>query len=427
MKIKRYFAPDIRQAIKQVREEQGPDAVILSNQSVNGGVEIVAAVDYDETLFKGDKLPAPQPGNLSRSSANRVDVSANRYTGNREFTAQDNSDSGLNKESPSTTSRKTRENIVWSQDPTLVDMRRELNSLRGMLENQLSSLAWGDMSRRFPMAAELAKRLTKLGITPSLCQGIIDSVNGQQDSDQLWHQALQLLEYRIPTADEEILSEGGIFALIGPTGVGKTTTAAKLAARFALRHGNRHVALITIDNYRVGAYEQLRTYGRILDIPVKMAESREELQLALDDLYDRRLILIDTAGMGQHDSHLLEQLSILSDNRNRIRKSLVLSTTTNTTGIEDILRAFSPFEANHCIFTKLDEATSLGGAISVSIKHGLPISYISDGQRVPEDLHIARAPDLINKSVEIMKSTEPMLDEEFMTMPFGGAAINAHV
>ncbi len=402
MNIKRYFAPTIRQAINKVREEQGPDAVILSNQRVNGGVEIVAAVDFDETMLDQG-----------------VSRQAERSTPDTENSGEKTAHAASRPAAP-------RDENYWSQEPTLLEMRSELQSLRFMLENQLSGLAWGDMARRNPRRAELVQRLMKMGIGSSLCKEITGMLHEDHDMDSLWCQAMKALARKILVSRCDILDQGGVVALVGPTGVGKTTTAAKIAARYALRYGSRHVALVTIDNYRVGAHEQLRTYGRILDVPVKVADSREGLSKVLEDLVDRSLVIIDTAGMGQHDENLRQQKGILDSKTINIRKVLLLSATTRLSGMEDVVQAFNVFEPDGCILTKLDEATSIGGAFSASIRHHLPITYVCDGQRVPEDIHVARPHTLVERGVEIMERAGTVLDEDLAQMNFGKEVANAY-
>ncbi len=402
MNIKRYFAPTIRQAINKVREEQGPDAVILSNQRVNGGVEIVAAIDFDETMLEQD---------------------GSRQT---ELSTPDAENSGGKTARAASRPAAPRDENYWSQEPTLLEMRSELQSLRFMLENQLSGLAWGDMARRNPRRAELVQRLMKMGIGSSLCKEISGMLHEDHDMDGLWRQAMKVLARKILVSRCDILDQGGVVALVGPTGVGKTTTAAKIAARYALRYGSRHVALVTIDNYRVGAHEQLRTYGRILDVPVKVADSREGLAKVLEDLVDRSLVIIDTAGMGQHDENLRQQKGILDSKTITIRKVLLLSATTRLSGMEDVVQAFNVFEPDGCILTKLDEATSIGGAFSASIRHQLPITYVCDGQRVPEDIHVARPHTLVERGVEIMERAGTVLDEDLAQMNYGKEVANAY-
>jgi flagellar biosynthesis protein FlhF len=414
MKIKRFFAPDIRQAIRMVREEQGPEAVILSNSRVNGGIEIVAAVDYDETVFRAVKseilgeAKAPEaPARTGRetSAAQVVPPAARAAAGAEEANGN-----------------------IWSQEPTLLELRAELNRMRLMMENQLSSLAWGNFARREPLAVELIQRLMRFGLTAAQSRRLVDGLGRLSgEIEELWQRALNVLASRIPQYGHDILEDGGVIALVGPTGVGKTTTAAKLAARYAMRHGSRQVALITVDNYRVGAYEQLRTYGRILDVPVKTADSRDELRKVLNDLCDRRLILIDTTGMGQHDSGLLRQAELLDKEHMNKKTLLLLAATTRLSGLEDVVNAFGAFRPDGAILTKLDEATCPGGAVGVAIGHALPLAYYSDGQRVPEDLHAARASTLVEKGVEALKNAESFINEDLIALSFGKEVANAYV
>jgi flagellar biosynthesis protein FlhF len=197
-----------------------------------------------------------------------------------------------------------------------------------------------------------------------------------------------------------------VVALLGPTGVGKTTTVAKLAARFCVRHGARRVALVTTDHYRIGAHEQLRAYAKLLDVPLRVAASAEELRAVLQDLSDRQLVLIDTAGMSQRDLRLSEQFALIRAGQHAIKCYLVLAATTQAAGIAEILRAYAPLEPTACIITKVDEAVSLGGILSRLVQQRLPVAYLSDGQRVPEDLYAARAHQLVSRCVALMRRAQ---------------------
>lgn len=216
-------------------------------------------------------------------------------------------------------------------------------------------------------------------------------------------------------------------ALIGPTGVGKTTTVAKLAARFALRHGQRQVALITTDSYRIGAHEQLRNYAQIMGIPMQVAGDRDELSSAIKSLYGKRLVLIDTAGMSQRDVRLSERLCTLGGGSPPVKNYLVLSAMAQSAVLNETIRAFQQVKLTGCILTKLDETASLGGALSAIIQHQLPVAYVSDGQRVPEDIHLARAHNLVARAVTFMRQNNQVPEEESMALAFGGAAVNVHL
>ena len=433
MKIKRYFAADMRQAIRKVREEQGPDAVILSNRRVEGGIEIVAALDYDEALINealgqsgldGHRAPVTELRAAGATAAHKNPVSpASGY----QVPAAASSAQVAPASAEAARTESNRSSIYWAQDPALVDMRREIHELRGLLENQLAHLAWGDLQRRQPHTTELLRRLSELGLSSALCRGLAEQVGAVSDEDQAWRRALGLLAHQLPVTDDDILSSGGMIALVGSTGVGKTTSVAKLAARFALRHGQRSVALATTDCYRIGAHEQLFTYGRILGVPVQVASSHEELQSTLASLADRRLVLIDTAGMSQRDLRLAEQLATLRDSGFPLRTYLVMNATTQSNVLDEAVRAFGKAALEGCILTKVDEAASLGGVLSVVAKHQLPLAYVGDGQRVPEDLHPARAHNLVNRAVSLMQQAGQDSNDETLAERFGGMAANVRV
>lgn len=408
MKIKRFFAEDIRQVLRQVRETLGPDAVILSNKSVEGGVELVAAMDYDESAFAAPSSAsvAPvEPIPLRRPSK----VAA----------VEERPAAGTREPRPSS-------QIQWSQDPVLVEMRKEMQALRRMMENELSGLSWRDMGAHRPQVQELYRRLMSLGLSPDICNGMIEQVGDVKLPEQAWKKLLHSLAGEVSTLDESLIEKGGVVALVGPTGVGKTTTVAKLAARFALQHGHRHVALISTDSYRIGAKEQLNTYARILDVPVRSATTPEELTSVLNSLADKRLIMIDTAGMSQRDITLSQQLSLLQIAGKQIRTFLTLSAATGQAALEQAIRAFGVASPEACILTKVDEAASLGGALSALIHHKMPLAFTTDGQKVPEDIHLARPYTLVNMAASYADDQGMAMSDEYLALAMGGGRVDAH-
>lgn len=414
MKIKRFFASDIRQALRQVRETLGSDAVILSNKKVDGGIELVAAIDYDASAI----MPVPEP--VARPEVAPVEpLRRNKTRPPAQKTSTDRV------AAVSTLKEQVVPKIEWSQDPVLVEMRQEMKALRRMMENELSGLSWRDMADHAPETCDLFRRLMGLSIGPDICKQLVQRVADAETAEQAWRKVLYHLASEIRTCDTDLLEEGGVFALIGPTGVGKTTTVAKLAARFALRHGTHQVALVSTDNYRIGAQEQLNTYARILDVPVRSAGTREELAIALNGLTGKRLILIDTAGMSQRDVRLSEQLSMLDVAGKGVRSLLTLSAATDYSSLEQAINAFAVARPEACILTKLDEAGSLGGVLSALIHKALPVAYVGDGQKVPEDLHLARAHSLVSKAVAC-SSEGGEYSDEYLALALGGAKANAH-
>lgn len=423
MRIKRYFAADMRQAIRQVREEQGPDAVILSNRKVDGGVEIVAAVDYDEAMV--ERMAAEQPRQSAPAGPSAA-APAPRPPASEEPDGPLPEPEDEPASAQASANGPERPRIEWTQEPTLVAMREEIKTLRGMLEGQLSGLAWGETARNHPLQAKLLERLLRLGLSPALCRELTEQVDFANDAEHNWRHALGLLARRVPVTGDDILTQGGVVAVVGPTGVGKTTTVAKLAARYTLRHGRNRVALVTTDSYRIGAHQQLKTYGRILGVPVHVANDAEELQRTLEGLQDKELVLIDTAGMSQRDMRLSEQLGVLRGGGPRIRSYVVLSATAQRTSLDEVVRAFQHVRPSGCILTKTDEATGLGEALSVVASQRLPVAYVGDGQRVPEDMHPARAHKLVNQSVALMQKHTEAMTEEAMAFAFGQATGEAH-
>ncbi|MGZ5026956.1 MAG: flagellar biosynthesis protein FlhF, partial [Methylobacter sp.] len=284
-------------------------------------------------------------------------------------------------------------------DNLLMEMSKELKSLRSAMDSKLSSVSWAAMSQTNPVRADLLQRLAGMSISRKLSVKIANRFTNHTDPELVFSQAQELLAKVLPVAEDDLLQHGGIAALVGPTGVGKTTTIAKLAAKFILKHGPRQVALITTDNYRIGAHEQLNTYGRILDVPVRVASSAAELRNLITGFSDKRLILIDTAGMSQRDMKLVEQINTLQQSGIAIKSYLVMSAATEYKAMNEIIKAFQVFEPQASILTKLDEAATIGSAVSSIIENNLPLSFIADGQQVPEDMHNPCAQTLISQCV----------------------------
>ena len=420
MKIKRFAGSDMRQAIRKVRDALGPDAVILSNRKIAEGVEVVAAIDYDESLLEEvpgnvtpaatDAVPASKPNQLKRKAA----YDDLRYSRDVPVAAPVIPPAPVNVE------------VKLADDPTIHKMQAELQSLRGLLVSQLSGLAWENESKYHPMRARILQRFIALGLSPQLARDIAAQADEQNDIDSNWRRTLGSLAQRLPVMNDEILNHQGVIAVVGATGVGKTTTVAKLAARYLLRHGQKRVALITTDNYRVAAHEQLRSYARIMGAPLRVAADVDSLQEALHAFRDRDLVLIDTAGMSQRDMRLNEQFNLLKSAGHRLQVFLALAANNQRSVLADVARAFRIVPLAGCVLTKVDETTSLGGALSVAVESQLPIAYFSDGQQVPEDLHPARAHALVSRAVAIMQEVGVGPKDEQISQLIGGMVSQAH-
>jgi flagellar biosynthesis protein FlhF len=395
MKIKHYRAADMRQALRQVREAQGPDAVILSSRRIANGVEVVAAVDYDVEVEASVAASEHARPEARIPTAAEYATLAQRFEGGHD-----------------------RQQI--SDLPA--DANEELRALRRMLETQLATLAWNDLSRRAPIQTEVLRQLTVLGLAHDLAGELVSQLPQRMELAEAQRLSLALMARRIETVGERWMESGGVVALVGPTGVGKTTLIAKLAARWVLRHGARDIAIVSTDSIRIGAQEQVHTLGRLLGVPAYAIDGAAELAELLDHVGERRLVLIDSAGLSQRDPRLASELQTLSKASDRLETSLVLSAAAQAGAIEQSLERFAAARPTTCCVTKLDEATSLGGTLSALIRTKLPLAYLSDGQQVPEDLSPARAHQLIARAVELSKKAGAMADEDLLQRRFGAVA-----
>ena len=446
MKIKRFFAADIRQAMRMVKEELGADAVIMSNRSVDGGVEIVAARDFDEEVihknlkqkqeeeliakrlkkydlpeFSGDEKPAHLVSS-ARKKGNEVENPLRRnldqYIGYAEK-VQLGSASAQKISEKLKVAEKVAEKPAWaattniarnpvvaetpkpvqiaSSDKFMEEMRKEMKDMRALLDTKLSGITHLPLPGEQSLRQELQDRLLDCGFSKNLAGKITNRLGSHKQFDIALAKSREMLARVVPIADDRLLEQGGIAALVGSTGVGKTTTIAKLAAQFMLKHGSRQIALITTDNYRIGAHEQINTYGKILDVPVRVAGDADELRQHIDSLSDKRLILIDTAGMSQRDLRLAEQIKTLQHGDLPIQSYLVMSATTQYKAALEIMDAFRILEPQATILTKFDEAVTKATALSALIERRMPLSFVTDGQQVPEDIYLPDADVLIQQ------------------------------
>jgi flagellar biosynthesis protein FlhF len=401
MKIKRYTADSMRAALALVRAEQGADAVILSSRRIKEGIEVIAAVDYDEGLFvaatrqrSADASPPPAPATVAAPAAvapptavpapaPRAPAAAQRAPVSAPVAAPAPSAVGK----ALAAAPKTPE---ARPDFGYGEMQRELRDLRQLLETGLAGLTWNDKRLREPMKVRLLEELSALDIAPDVAMALAALAPLANSVDNPSHIPLALLVRHLPVVDDLARLSGGVVAIVGPTGAGKTTTIAKLAARWCMQHGSEDLALVSTDAYRIGARDQLMTYARILDAPMHAADSGKDLARVLERLKSKKLILIDTAGMGPRDARLAEHLAALQSGAACARVVLALPAQAEGHALEEIVKGFAPLKPLACILTKIDEAASLGAVISTTLRHRLKIAYVCDGQRVPDDLHAAR-------------------------------------
>jgi len=306
-------------------------------------------------------------------------------------------------------------------------MQRELQDLRRLLETGLAGMTWSDKRLREPLQARVLEELSAMDIAPDVAMALAALTPRRTSLEDPSHIPLALLVKHLPVVNDMTCISGGITAVVGPTGAGKTTTIAKLAARWSMQHGSQDLALVSTDGYRIGAREQLNTYARILGAPMHVANNGKELAGVLERLKSKKLILIDTAGMGPRDVRLTEQLAALKLGAARARVLLALPAQGEGHALDEIVRAFARATPAACVFTKVDEAASLGAAISVALRHKLKVAYVCNGQRVPEDLHAAHLKRvwLIRAALRLKERKPPTRDEASLARAFGGAAGHA--
>jgi flagellar biosynthesis protein FlhF len=443
MKIKRYTAPSMRAALALVRAEQGPDAVILSSRRGEEGIEVIAAVDYDEALFADAKRQAPRstpvpgmaPATIAPAAAPAPAPAAAATT-----RAPSAARPPSNVPRPVATARATPAAPAPAPAPASVSaraapraaadygaMQRELQDMRRLLETGLAGMTWNDKRLREPLKARVLEELTAMDIAPDVAMSLAELTPQRTSLDNPSHIPLALLARHLPIVNDPTCVAGGITAIVGPTGAGKTTTIAKLAARWCMQHGCQDLALVSTDSYRIGAREQLATYARILGAPMHTANGAKDLARVLERLKSKKLILIDTAGMGPRDVRLVEQLATLKYGASRARVLLALPAQVEGQALDEIVCAFVRVKPAACVLTKVDEAASLGAAISTVLRHHLKIAYVCNGQRIPEDLHASHLKRiwLVRAALELGQRSPAARDEGYLARNFGRASAHA--
>lgn len=378
MKLKRFQAADTSRAMRMIREAFGPDAVILSNQRIEGGVEIVAAVDYDEAVIK-----------------QQASSQALTYLPDQD--------------------------IPVSKPANIDTVKDELEQLRELVQEQLAGFAWQNRVQHNPVQVKILNKLVATGFPIDFSEQMVSRLNGQMDTDSAWSQVQNRLVELLPSLQHDVIEQGGVHAFLGPTGVGKTTTIAKLAARFALRFGANNLALITADNYRVGAKEQLITYAKILGVDVSTIESNQDLERLMARMKNKQLVLIDTAGMSQRDQRVAEQLSLLTEQGYPIKKHLLIAANSQASVVTQSIKTFGAKQIDAAIVTKLDETANLASILAVLIKQQLPCMYYTDGQRVPEDIHHGQPQQLVKQAISIGKLYRDPVKEEVVAKALLGS------
>jgi flagellar biosynthesis protein FlhF len=484
LNVKRFTARNSREALRLVREALGDDAVVVSTRPSAGGVEVVAmppeSIGHLEAMSTAQIAPAESRAEptvalavtsaaqdaerLSMSTLSFQDYVRTRMLRRRRASldaaaAPVAAPVAAAAPPAPTPPPAQRMNVVAAPrldapvdeitvdagiaelvaEPTpavmLVPASRadigaamerehallgELRAVKELIEERFGALAFMEKLQRRPAEARLAQKLLDCGFSPMLVRKMAEGFKADAGDETEW--AAQILErnLRAASADEAIENRGGVFALIGATGVGKTTTTAKIAAAFAARHGAGQLGLITLDAYRVGAHEQLRAYGRILGVPVHTAHDRASLDDLLELLAGKKMILIDTAGMAQRDTRTRELLDMLS--HRSVQRLLVVNAASQGETIEDVLVAYRAGACAGMVLSKIDEAIKLGPALDAAIRHRLTVVGVANGQRVPEDWHRLSANALVQRAMRSGGSSAWRLEGGEVNLVFAASA-----
>lgn len=400
MKLKKFTAPSTREALQKLRAELGEDAIILSTKQTAAGTEVLAASshDLDKVTEKTTQNPTPSERIAQQVAAQRDALINPVQLGHplQNLSHHDDMISEVAKR------RALAASEAMSHEQTAV--LEEIKQMRQLLKDQMAMLTWRDTLERNPQRGELWNQLTLCGFSPLFARTVVEKLPPGLTDNQMQDWIANVIKKNLNavSSDKDMVETGGVFALVGPTGVGKTTTTAKLAARCVVKYGADSLGLITTDSYRIGAQDQLRIYGKILGVQVYTAQNHMDLAQLRSTMLRKRLILIDTVGMGQRDSRVAEQTRILTDSH--VKRVLLLNATSQPETLDDVVRHYKSTGLNGAILSKLDEAIKIGGVLDVVMRHKLALHYIATGQRVPEDLFSADSRVLVHRALRVRSS-----------------------
>jgi flagellar biosynthesis protein FlhF len=468
--VTRFTARTARDAMNLVKKAFGDDAVVLSTKpSANGGVEMLAmgpeGVSHIEKAGKSAPVvrePVKKESKAASATTTADDVGRDveqlamstlsfqdyvrermlkRRQAQRDLAAMEESSVDASTFAlppqpvpvaatparPRETPRRPVETPVLADTQTNADAARreqammaELRSMKGLIEDRFGALAFMEKLQTSPRRAALTQRLLDAGFSPGLIRKLAEGLEADCEDESVWAADVLVRNLRAAEREPALEDSGGVFALIGATGVGKTTSTAKIAAAFATQHGSGNLGLITLDAYRVGAQEQLRTYGRILGVPVHTAHDRASLEDLLELLSAKKMVLIDTAGMGQRDTRTRELLEMVS--HRSIQKLLVVNASAQGETIEDVMVSYRAAACRGVVLSKIDEAVKLAPALDAIIRHKMRVVGVANGQRVPEDWHRLSAQALVQRALRASANSSWKLQAHEVNLVFAGAS-----
>ena len=423
MSPRKFFGATSREVLQKVKQALGDDALIVSNRPVNGGIEITALAA--DALMAAQGVPADAFGAAAPGA--RPVMHADLFAASRGMAPPPVAPARAVPQQPewappaapaqpvlampAPTSAPARA-VRTAPNPTAEEpeglvhhLMRELNVMKALMQRELSGIQWSDLKHRAPVHAATMQALLDSGFSPALARELITTIPEHPTAAAARKTIDGQIERRLAVAGAEAaVEQGGVYALVGPTGVGKTTTVAKLAARCVVRNGAQSLALLTTDSYRIAGHDQLRIYGKILGVPVHAIKDAEDLQATLADLAGKKTVLIDTIGMSQRDRLVAEQSALLAGG-GPVKRLLLLNSTANAATLDEVVSAYAPNGVHGCIITKVDESAAVATALDAAIRHRLELHYVTNGQRVPEDLHLPNRTYLLHRALQAIKDT----------------------
>lgn len=389
MAVKKFYASDMRTAMKSIRAQLGEEAVILSTRKLADGVEVSASADAAGmgAAFTKDYDIGKEGSSIKREN-NRQITSAPEVAGAPWYL---NSINGFEEEHSA--------------------LHKELGGITCLLQNWMDQQGWENYSTKSPINAKLWERLRIMGLESEHISSLLAPLTPSQDIKTAWQETLNSLSDALPVVGKDLIEDGGVYAFIGSAGVGKTTTIGKLATRYVLEHGAESIALITTDRFRIAAHEQLKTYGKILGVSVQAVDESNTLESLLDALRHKKLVLVDTAGISSSHKNFDIQLGQIADLRDRLKPVLLLSTTSQVQVQAGELTAYAPLQPVASILTKTDEAGRLGESFGLLMTHKCPVAYTTYGQSIPDDIAMAESNQLINRAVAVSRQRSITKDQ----------------
>ncbi len=378
-----------REVLQKVKQALGDDALIVANRPFEGGIEVTA-------LSAGALAGDTRPTDVRPVAAAGAAVAATAASAS-----------------------------ASASDSMVRNLLREVAAMKSLLQREIAGMAWAGLQQRAPARATMMQVLLNAGFSPLLARELVTPVPEQATTAAAHKVVGAEISSRLRVMSEEsLVADGGVYALVGPTGVGKTTTVAKLAARCVVRYGAAGLGLITTDSYRIAGHDQLRVYGKILNVPVHAVRDAGDISAVLEKMRDKKTVLIDTIGMSQRDQLVTEQSVMLMGCGGSVKRLLLLNATANAATLDEVVAAYAKGGLHGCILTKLDESASLAPALDCVMRHRLLVNYVTTGQCVPEDIHLPQPDYLVHRALRPLKDvhTHALHEEDYPHTLTAGAA-----